>query len=301
MIRAAATVLAIILVLWLRHALAWRRASRQRQREHPPGPDGVVAGAESIALDAGRFGVLILHGFGDSPQSVVPVARALHAAGMTVRAPLLPGHGRTLEVFSHSCASEWEQSTREAYAALRVKCEQVAVVGVSMGAALASLLATQDGKQRGTLTSLVLITPYLSMTPSARWVTPIWPIWSLVRPFFTSDKESSIREPNARADSLGYGITTPRLLRELRNVVDRGIASSARQNVPTLMIASEHDYRIPAETARAIFDHIGSSEKELRWVRRSGHVVTVDFDREEVAALTVDWIRRHFAASSPND
>lgn len=298
---AAAIVLGIVVALLLRRSLAWRRISRRRLQDHPLGPDGVIEGARSIVLDAGRFGVLVLHGFGDSPQSVAPVARALHAAGMTVRAPLLSGHGRTLEVFSHSTCADWEASAHGAYADLAMKCEQVAVVGVSMGAALACTLATSGELALEKLSSIVIITPYLSMTPTARWVIPIWPVWSLVQPFFSSDKDESIREPEARAQSLGYGITTPRLLRELREVVDRGAASSAHLHVPTLMIASERDYRIPATTARAIFERIGAPEKALRWVARSGHVITVDYDRAEVAALTAEWVQRHFSSSPPND
>jgi hypothetical protein len=58
----------------------------------PVGPDGIIRGAEPIALGSGGRGVLILHGFGDTPQSVSSLALELRAHGYTVRAPLLAGH-----------------------------------------------------------------------------------------------------------------------------------------------------------------------------------------------------------------
>src|SRR4030095_8905948 len=64
------------------------------------GPDGVVAGASPIDLPAdGRNGLLLLHGFGDTPQTLQYLAAHVHAQGWGVRVPLLPGHGRTLDEF----------------------------------------------------------------------------------------------------------------------------------------------------------------------------------------------------------
>ena len=94
-----------------------RRALRERDRAwrnaHPVGADGVVDGAASIALDApGPRAVLLLHGFGDTPQSMLHLALALHAGGWTVRAPLLPGHGRTLADFGQTDAEGEGENSR---------------------------------------------------------------------------------------------------------------------------------------------------------------------------------------------
>ena len=269
-----------------------RRSFPERQRpRHPLGRDGIIDGAASIALDGGEEGVLILHGFGDTPQSVGIVAHALHAAGFTVRAPLLPGHGRTLGAFTTSRGREWEECGREAYAALAARCERTAVIGVSMGGALACTIAAEPGAHPPPH-ALVLITPYLHRSPMGRVLTGAWPLWSLVRPWVRSNLEASIREPGARARSLGYGAATPRLLRELREVVERGMRASTRLTMPTLAIFSAHDYRIPEPAARTAFARLGAREKELRWVERSGHVITVDYDAQDVAAWTRTWLVR---------
>lgn len=67
----------------------------------------VLKGAETIDLqEEGSHGVLLLHGFGDTPQTLALLARRLRKTGYSVLAPLLPGHGRNLEAFEKSRASE---------------------------------------------------------------------------------------------------------------------------------------------------------------------------------------------------
>ena len=287
------TLIAVALVTGAVVLRGWVRRGRP-ERQHRPravGPDGIIAGAAPIVLDGGKEGVLILHGFGDTPQSVGIVAQALHAAGFTVYAPLLPGHGRTLGSFTASRGAEWEECVRGAFAALAGRCERTAIVGVSMGGALACTVAAAPGSHRPPA-ALVLITPYLHRSLFARLLTGAWPLWSLVHPWIPANLERSIREPGARARSLGYGMATPRLLRELRGVVERGMRASAQATMPALAIFSAHDYRIPETAARAAFARLAACEKELRWVERSGHVITVDYDAADVAAWTRAWLER---------
>lgn len=49
----------------------------------------------SITWQGGKTGFLLLHGFTATTAEVRPLGEALHAAGHTVSAPLLPGHGTT--------------------------------------------------------------------------------------------------------------------------------------------------------------------------------------------------------------
>ncbi|MCC6928257.1 MAG: alpha/beta fold hydrolase [Gemmatimonadaceae bacterium] len=268
-----------------------RRALRARDvrwcQAHPVGPDGILDGAAPIALDAaGSRACLLLHGFGDTPQSLSRLAHALHAAGWTVRAPLLQGHGRTLSAFNDTDAEDWDGTARQAYAALRGTHRTVALVGLSMGGALATRLSV-DGQAPA---ALVLLAPYLQVSRRARLLTAVWPLWALVRPWVPGDSDASIRDPEARRASLGYGGATPRLLRELRRVVDGATAASARVTAPTLVIFSKHDYRIPIEAARAAFDRLGAPVKEVHWVERSGHVITADYDADAVGERVVEWL-----------
>src|SRR6185436_13940143 len=101
----------------------------------PRGADsGILKGAETIDLqEGGSHGVLLLHGFGDTPQTLSLLARRLAKSGYGVYAPLLPGHGRSMDAFRKSRADEWINAARDALSRMRDRYQTVSVVGLSMG------------------------------------------------------------------------------------------------------------------------------------------------------------------------
>lgn len=252
--------------------------------------DGIIPGAGPIARDAaaGRA-VLLLHGFGDTPQTLHYVADALVHAGYTVRAPLLPGHGRRLAEFGTTHAKEWITAARDAYGELAASFGPSPVVGLSMGGALGILLAAETP----TMPALALVAPYVSMPRRARMVARFHPLWEFVTPYFRSGGERSILDPAERAQALGYGVLTPRLLFELSRVVRRVQVSLPRVRVPTLVIHGLNDERIPPDAAAREYARLGAPEKELVWTDAGGHVLTVDYGRDRVIALVLDWLARH--------
>src|SRR5205085_11315069 len=106
--------------------------------------DSILSGAETIDLqEEGSRGVLLLHGFGDTPQTLSLIARRLTKVGYGVLAPLLPGHGRSMDAFRRSRASEWISAAKNALLQLRDRYATVSVVGLSMGGALGVDLASE--------------------------------------------------------------------------------------------------------------------------------------------------------------
>lgn len=258
------------------------------------GADGIIEGAGPIARDSGTGrAVLLLHGFGDTPQTLHYVADALHASGYTVRAPLLPGHGRTLAEFRATGARQWIAAARDAYAELTATFGPTPVVGLSMGGALGIILAAETP----TMPALALVAPYVSVPRRARFVARLYPLWELVTPYFRSGGERSILDPSERGQALGYGVLTPRLLFQLSRVVRRVQVSLPRVRVPTLVIHGLNDERIPPDAAAREYARLGAAEKELVWMEQGGHVLTVDYGRDRVIELVLGWLARHPAAS----
>lgn len=291
----AVATLLVALVVTLTLVLSRRRrafedAIRAWHLKHPLGPDGIIPGAAPIACDAGERAVVLLHGFGDTPQTLEGLARALHARGWTVRAPLLPGHGRTLESFHASRGDQWTAAARDAFERLRAAHATVAIVGLSMGGALATSLAAAVGDRAVTL---VLLAPFLEVAPSGRILTAAWPVWSLWRAWVPGDAAAAIHDPVARRESLGYGVSSPRALRELRGIVDAASSAARQLHIPTLVMHSRTDYRISVAAAERGYAKLGATTKRLQWVEHSGHVITVDRDANEVIAAVVDWLEQH--------
>ena len=60
---------------------------------------------------------------------------------------------------------------------------------------------------------------------------------------------------------------------------------------PVLLIASRLDRAVGAGNGLRIFKALGTGEKEIFWVERSGHMVTLDYDKELVFQRIVKFIR----------
>ena len=279
---------------WLarRAAAAW--TERRCAERLPVGAEGLVRGAAPIDLagDPARA-VLLVHGYGDTPQTLAYLAAHLHGRGWTVRAPLLPGHGRTLREFARSSAEEWIAHVRAELAALAARHETVALVGLSMGGALATIAAADAPR----LSALVLVAPYLEMPPAVARLVRVHRVWGAVMPYVDGrGGMRSIHDAAERALNLAYGVSTPRTLGQLAAVVAAGQAAAPRLAVPTLLVQSREDNRIPPRAAERIFASLGAGrprlEKRMEWVEGCGHIITVDYGRERVFAMVDEWLAR---------
>ncbi|MGQ0640283.1 MAG: alpha/beta hydrolase [Gemmatimonadaceae bacterium] len=287
-VAAIAAVVVVMALAWRsRRRALWRIADRLVTARLPLGSDGIVRGAQPILEGGHQRAVLLLHGFGDTPQSLAHLARRLADAGWSVSAPLLPGHGRTLEAFNRSHSHDWITCAQDAFGALAARYSSVVVCGQSMGAALAiELAATQQ------LAGLALLAPYIAMPRSGRAIARAWPLVEGVYPVLRIRDERSIHDAQAGAQSLAYGYTTPRLVRELRDVMLHARRQLPAIRTATLIVHSREDNRVPPEDvlrAAALIEH---PVKSLHWMGGCGHVLTADYCRDAVASLVIDWFER---------
>ena len=95
----------------------------------------------------GPRGVLLVHGFGDTPQTLRYLADNLHAHGYDVRVPLLPGHGRSVSSFDSTPHTAWLDAVRAELLAMRARVPWVALGGLSMGGALSAIVAAETPKE----------------------------------------------------------------------------------------------------------------------------------------------------------
>lgn len=285
---------AALAVLAVGRAIYPRWLERRQRRRRPLTEHGIVAGAEGIDLrQPGAPAVLLLHGGGDTPQVLAGLAHHLHSRGYAVRVPLLSGHGRALEALVSASATAWHREVALEYARMREAHPWVAVIGLSMGGALAVRLASQ----RDDVDALVLLAPYIGMPARVQQLADSSPYWGWLIPYFPSRGGASIRDATAAAQALGHGLLTPGMLRALRDVAKEAFDSLPRVQAPTLVVQSREDNRIAPEVAEYGFVRLGAKDKKFVWTNGAGHVISVDFGYQRVFDLTADWLEAHRAVS----
>jgi carboxylesterase len=253
-------------------------------------PAAIRPGAETIDLqEEGSHGVLLLHGFGDTPQTLTLLARRLGKSGYSILAPLLPGHGRSMESFGQSRASDWIAAARNAYIDMRARHALVSVVGLSMGGALAVIVAGEQHE----IPALVLIAPYLGMPKRLRIAAATHWLWGRVVGEVPARNLRSIHDPIERGRNLAYGAVTGRELYELSSVVRRARESLTDVRAPALIIQSREDPRCLPAVAEFALETLGSEEKKLVWTEGCGHIITVDYGRERVFGEVERWLDAH--------
>lgn len=240
----------------------------------------ILAGAEPLSVAGGPTGVLVLHGFTGSPQSMRPLAQFCADAGHTVEMPRLPGHGTTVEDMLTTSWSDWSAHVEQVYLDLAERCERVVVTGLSMGGALTLWLASRHPE----IAAIAIINS--AGQPDAS------------RP---GDLAAAIAGGVITADAVGNDIAlegavelaydkTP--LQPLLSLVEaiEGFDLPAI-TCPALIIFSEQDHVVPPETAAYIAEQV-SGPTTVVALADSFHVATLDHDADRINELIGEFIAK---------
>lgn len=255
-----------------------------RQPHLDPGP---------FYLPGGPLGVLLLHGFTGAPTEMRLLADDLHRRGMTVSAPLLPGHGTTVEELNHSRWRDWTGCAQQALAELRSRCSPVFVGGLSMG----SLLTLHLAAQHPDLAGAMLYAPALKIADRRL------PLTHVMKYFIKSvpkgaDYYKDFTSPTAVQHIWSYEanpVAAGAQLDSLRRTVERLLPQIT---CPLLVVHSTLDPSIHLDSARAIIDGVSTpaADKHLLTLHNSGHNLLVDSEWEFVAEQTATFI---YAVTAP--
>ncbi len=239
----------------------------------------LIPGAEPWSADGGPVGVLVLHGFTGNPASVRGVAEALAAEGFTVDLPLLPGHGTTVEDMIPTGWSDWLAHAEERYRRLAKRCEQVVVVGLSMGGGLAAWL----GSEHPEIAGLVCINAVVSVPEGMR--TAVQEVLATGADRFAGIG-SDIADPEVTESA--YAETPLAPLLTMFDAADNLGDRLSRITAPLLVITSPQDHVVPPANSDVLAAQVSGPVERLV-CHRSYHVVTLDYDKDLVLAATVDF------------
>jgi carboxylesterase len=242
----------------------------------------VLPGAEPYAASGGPHGVLVLHGFTGTPQSMRGIAEALAGAGFTVELPLLPGHGTSPEDRAETGWADWARAAEAALADLRGRCDSVAVVGLSVGGALALHLALEHQDLAG----LVVINPGIGVIPEEMVGQLRGALDAGVS--FIPAVGGDVADPDAA--ELAYDRVPITSSLSLVPAVTSVRERLAEIDCPVLLVTTAEDHVVDAASKELVATEVSGPVEVLR-PARSYHVVTVDYDSAEVTERTVGFLR----------
>lgn len=245
---------------------------------------GIVHGCEEVRLEGdppdGRA-ALLLHGLFGSPADFGELPKRLNAAGFSVFAPLLPGHGRKPDDLDAVWAADYRKAARAAFDELAAHHADVVVVGGSMGATLALGLAAERKPA-----ALVLVSPYLGHFATPAWCpiefdTLLGPASRVVRRVFVGGES---RGPYYRSQSL-------HAVRECRDLAILLDAAAAKVACPTLLVVGDMDDVVPAASSIDwTAAHLKPAPKVVR-LERSNHPALLGPDAEQGISTVLDFVK----------
>lgn len=260
----------------------------------PPGTRGSSEPFELVGDD--DLGVVLVHGFTGTPYEVRYLGEQLARAGLTVRAPRLPGHGTHVDELDRTTWQDWAAAVEHAAVELGRRCRQVAVVGQSLGGLLALYTASRRPEIAcvGSLAAPLWLEGLSGHV--ARWTREGGPLARVRR--LPKLGGSDVRDRRAKAENPCYDAIPTRALGELlafMQVVDAELPAVTQ---PVLVLHATHDHTAPVSCARRIAE--GTRAVRTRILPRSYHLIAIDVERDIVAAEVIRFLRHHGDPTVPS-
>lgn len=244
----------------------------------------VMQGAEPFAHAGGRTGVLLCHGFTGSPQSLRPWAQYLAEAGLSVSLPRLPGHGTTWQEMARTRWEDWYAEVDRAFDELQANCDEMFVMGLSMGACLALRLAELRGDA---VRGLVVVNPSITADTRLFLLAPALKLVVHSLKGVTSDiKKEGVSEVGYDRVPVKAAATLPGLWR----ITQQHLADLTQ---PILAYRSATDHVVGPGSMKLLVKAVPAGQLEVRELANSYHVATLDNDAQAIFAGSLEFVRLH--------
>ncbi len=243
----------------------------------------VQPGAAPFRHDGGSTGVLLCHGFTGSPASLRPWAEQLAAVGLSVRLPLLPGHGSDWRDLALTRWPDWYLTVERELLDLAAVCDQVFVMGLSMGGTLTLRLAQQHPDA---VAGIAVVNPSVHSRNQALKALPVLRHVVPAVPGIRND----IKRPGQ--DEVAYDRMPLQALHSLTQLwadVSRDLPSVT---CPVLVFASDEDHVVEPSNAVEVVERVGATDVTMVPLHDSYHVATLDNDAPLIVEQSLAFVRR---------
>ncbi|AKF25017.1 acyltransferase [Sulfurovum lithotrophicum] len=254
-----------------------------------PAPDD--KGAPIIFYDSkNEVGVVLSHGYMAAPKEMRSLAEYLFERGINVYVLRLRGHGTAPEALKHVSAQDWETDFERAFTAMRQVCSKVFIGGFSTGGLLALLHAAQyrvDG----------VIAVNSAMKLHDLRVSYVVPTLHFFNEMISYLNAKGIKEwidnSNTEQPEVNYTKHPLSSVAQMEKVMSKTRKALKQIRDPILIIQGDNDPVVKRESARLIYDRVGSKDKKLLLLPRKQHGILSDKGHQEVFEAIYRFIQSH--------
>lgn len=246
----------------------------------------LIPTAEPYFFPGDTTGCLLIHGFTSSPKELRLLGEHLANEGRSVLGVRLFAHATQPEDMRRARWRDWVASAEDGWHLLQPLCQRVVLVGMSMGGAIAFILAS-----RFPATGVAaLATPH--HTPGNPPIL-LARLLSLVMPYREKGPPQWV-DMEAFKQHVRYPVESTRSYLEFDALLGEMRRQLPKVKAPVLLVNSRKDPTIRAEERHmeSIHAALGSREVSTHWVENSGHILPWDCDRREVFQEVSKFIAR---------
>lgn len=246
----------------------------------------IIPGAESISVtDGSRGGVLLLHGYMGTVQTIRDWAMAFAQAGFSVEAPLLPGHGTSVEDMLNTEWSDYVRCAEEAYSKLLERHRNIIVGGICTGSMLAAFVVVRHPE---TTAGMISVNGFFKLPK--HWNFGFMEEMATTnRRFFPWFRGRSIEDPDAPA-LITYELAPVGPILSMKPANYEIWPRMKEIRCPVLSFASLRDTVVPPKdpNTNAWLAEVSGPIEHVE-LERSNHVATMDYDKGIIEARSVSW------------
>ncbi len=231
-----------------------------------------------------KVGVLLLHGFTGSLDTVNGLLPYLEKAKLPFRMPVLRGHGTSYQDLQGVTAEDWYEDAEAALLELAEEVDRVVVVGLSMGGLIALNLAMRHADK---------IAGVATMAAALRFADPLSVATPLMAKLFkTWPSPEAFQDETLRANNTNYPRFTTDSFASLYRYSKETESRLGDVDVPIAVLQSKKDTVVAPVSANIIYRDVASKHREIHWFERSGHEMGQDMEREAVFERVMGFVEK---------
>jgi len=250
--------------------------------------------------------VLLIHGLSGNPLEMQYLSKRLRKEGFAVYAPHIEGYGfgERAHPFATGTWQDWRAQILETFDAIALDHRNVCVAGLCVGAVLALDLAAE---RPGRVSALSLLAttlfydgwslPWYQFLAPLAYYTPLRNLYSYRErhPYGVKNeflRKWIAREMTEKSTSIAGASRLPmNAVLQAKKLIRQVKKTMPTVTAPALVVHAIEDDVASVRSAEFVLDNIGSDDVDFVLLRDSYHMVTLDNEKDRVAAETACFFR----------